>query len=274
MIAMAPAQHRPVQAVKRFIRSPKGYLLVALALLTVVGAQAEGVALVEPGIVGAVVAAALTDVILIRLRTGGWEFPSGAILTGLIVALVLAPQEPVNVPIATAVLAVASKYLFRTRWSNVFNPAAVALIVAATVFGSGESWWGGLADLPVPLILLLLATGLVVADHVNKLPMVLVFLGSYVALFAASAFLGDPARVAEIFRPPDVNAALFFAFFMLDDPPTCPVRYPDQIWFGLIVAVVSFAVFSTIGTDYYLLVGLLVGNAWETLRRLEQRPKA
>ena len=61
---------------------------------------------------------------------------------------------------------------------------------------------------------------------------------------------------------------MFFAFFMLNDPPTSPVRYPDQIVCGLIVAVASFAVYMTLGAVYFLLAGLLVGNAWETGRRI------
>jgi len=104
--------------------------------------------------------------------------------------------------------------------------------------------------------------------------MVLVFLASYFALFTASAVLGDPARVAEVFRAPDAQAALFFALFMLDDPPTSPTRYADQVIFGLVVAVVSFAVFQALGAVYYLLAGVLVGNAWESLRRWDDRPRS
>ena len=56
-----------------------------------------------------------------------------------------------------------------------------------------------------------------VTHRVNKLPIVLAFLGAYYLLFTVAAFAGDPRRVAEIFRPPDLHMALFFAFFMLTD---------------------------------------------------------
>lgn len=46
-----------------------------------------------------------------------------------------------------------------------------------------------------------------------------------------------------IFRGPDLEAALFFAFFMADDPLTCPARYGGQVTFGVIVAVASCLVF-------------------------------
>src|SRR5581483_6455283 len=85
-----------------------------------------------------------------RKSRGVWLFPSGAILTGLIVALVLSPAEPLYAVVGTAALAIASKHVFRTRWSNIFNPAAFGLVLAVFLFGSGESWWGSLAELPVP----------------------------------------------------------------------------------------------------------------------------
>ena len=81
------------------------------------------------------------------------------------------------------------------------------------------------------------------------------------------AIVASPARVAEVFRTPDLHAVLFFAFFILTDPPTSPVKYRDQITCGVIVAVVSFAVFETTGVVYYLLAGVLVGNVWEAWRR-------
>ena len=82
-----------------------------------------------------------------------------------------------------------------------------------------------------------------------------------------ASFLVEPAKVAEVFRAPDLQAALFFAFFMLDDPPTCPVRYADQFVFGFVVALVSYIVFMVWGTVYFLPAGLLAGNAFEAVRR-------
>ncbi len=265
------ARRSPTLALKRFFRSPKGYVLLVLPFLTVLASLGEGASRVLPNLVGAIVAAALLDLAIIRRTRGVFIFPSGAILTGLIVALVLSPTEPVYAAVGTATLAIASKYVFRTRWSNIFNPAAFGLVLAVFLFGSGESWWGSLADLPVPFVLVLLGAGLLVANHINKLPLVLAFLASYFAFFTASAFLGDPSRVAEVFRAPDVNAAVFFAFFMIDDPPTCPVHYVDQVMYGIIVAVVSYAAYLTIGGEYYLLVGVLAGNAWESLRRVDEQ---
>ena len=81
------------------------------------------------------------------------------------------------------------------------------------------------------------------------------------------AFVSDPGWVSEVFRTPDVQAVLYFAFFILTDPPTSPVTSRDQLVFAAIVAVTSFAIFEWMGAVYYLLAGVLVGNVWEAWRR-------
>ena len=181
--------------------------------------------------------------------------------------MVLTPHEPWYVPACTSAIAVASKYLARTRSANVFNPAALALVITFYIFNTGQSWWGALPEITPLALVALLVTGGFIADRVNKVPLVLVFLGTYFMLFTLAAFMGDPGKVAEIFRAPDLHAVLFFAFFFLTDPPTSPVKYPGQLICGVIVAVVSFAIFEWLGVAYYLLAGVLAGNIWEGLHR-------
>jgi Na+-translocating ferredoxin:NAD+ oxidoreductase RnfD subunit len=208
---------------------------------------------------------------MLRIRGGAWEFPSGALLTGLIVAMVLSPHEPWYVGACAAAVGVASKYLARTRAANIFNPAALGIVATFYVFDSGQSWWGSLAELSPWMMFVLLATGVFITDRVNKMPLVIAFLGAYYLLFSVTAFVGNPAHVAEIFRPPDLQMALFFAFFILTDPPTSPVKYRDQVVCGIVVAVVAYGVFQGIGAAYYLLAGVLVGNVWEAWGRVRTR---
>ena len=229
--------------------------------------MSDGPRLIAPGLLSAVLAAAITDLPILRLRSGKWEVPSGAILTGMLIAMVLSPHEPWYVPACTSLIAIVSKYLVRTRSANVFNPAALGLVITFYIFDTGQSWWGALPEAPPLAFSALLLTGIFIADRVNKLPMVLVFLGAYFGLFTVMAFAGAPARVVEIFRTPDAQAALFFAFFILTDPPTSPVLYANQMLCALIVAVVSFAVFEWVGAAHYLLAGVLVGNVWEAWSR-------
>jgi len=251
----------------RFFRSPKGQLIVILAAMAVLAMAAGAGWSAWPSLAGAVAAAAAIDLVVLRLARGGWELPIGAILTGLIIAMVLAPQEPWYVSAVTSVIAIGSKYLIRTRSANIFNPAALAIVITFYAFHTGQSWWGSLAELHPVWVAVLMAAGVFITVRVNRMPIALVFLGTYFLLFTAAAFLGEPRRFVEIFRPPDVHAALFFAFFILTDPPTSPVRYPHQVACGVIVAVASFAVFELTGAAHYLLSGVLAGNLWEGWRR-------
>lgn len=257
-----------MRRVLQFFKSPKGLLTILLFILTLVAAPVEGGAVVALNMGASVLAAGIVDLVILRLRKGHWEYPSGAVLTAMIVVMVMRAQEPWIVPMVTSVAAVLSKYLLRTRQANVFNPAALALVVMFYAMPHGQSWWGALPEvsaqwLHVPLVV----GGIYLANRVNKLPLVLCFLGIYFCLFTTTAFLGDARRVVEIFRSPDVNAVLYFTLVILTDPPTSPAKYRGQWIFGGIVAVFSYAVFMAFGVAYFLLAGVLAGNVWEAWRR-------
>ena len=256
---------------KNFFKTPKGLLTVILVLLVVMAAPGQGLRVVLPGLLSACVAAGLIDLVIIRMRKTVWEFPSGAVLTALIVAMVLRAQEPWYVTSITSVIGVLSKYVLRSRTANVFNPAALAIVISYYLFHTGQSWWGALTELPALAQLVLIAAGIFITDRVNKMPLILTFLGAYFLLFTVTSFFGDPRRVAEIYRSPDLEAVLFFAFIILSDPPTSPAKYPDQLVYGVIVAVVSFVLFERAGVVFYLLAGVLVGNVWEAWRRVNRR---
>jgi len=267
-------EQRPlIPALRRFARTPKGLLVVVLAVLTAIAAASDGVRLVAPGLTGAIVAAMAVDAPILRVGEGQWVFPDGAMLTGWIIAMILSPHDVWWVAAVTSVVAIASKHAFRGKSANVFNPAALALVVTFYVFDTGQSWWGALAEGPPVALVALFATGIFITDRVKKVPLVLSFLGVYYLLVTVGAFVSQPAQVAELYRVPDVNAALFFAFFMLTDPPTSPPRYRDQLWYGAIAAAAGFAVFELLGAAHFLLSGLLVANAWEWWRRRRTQRK-
>jgi Na+-translocating ferredoxin:NAD+ oxidoreductase RnfD subunit len=256
---------------RSFFRTPKGLLIVILAIFTAIAAPGQGIRAVAAGMGSAIVAAGALDGLILRIRKQGWEFPSGAVLTAMIVAMVLRAQEPWHVVAITALAAVLSKYALRARSANVFNPAALAIVGSFYVFHTGQSWWGALPEVTPWAQLVLLAGGVFIADRVNKMPLVLAFLGAYFLLFTATSFAADPRWVAEIFRPPDVQAAAYFAFIILTDPPTSPVRYRDQMVCGVLDALVSYAFFEWGGVVYYLLAGAMAGNVWEAWRRANRR---
>ncbi|MGE0450518.1 MAG: RnfABCDGE type electron transport complex subunit D [Vicinamibacterales bacterium] len=255
----------------RFVRTPKGMLTGILILFVAVAGRVEGASLVAPGVAGAVGAAALLDLSIVAGRRRRLRFPSGAVVTGLLVAMVLSPYAAWYVPCAAAAIAILTKHLLRTRSANVFNPAAVGLVVVYYAFSVGHSWWGSMpAIVPSAAMPLLLFAAIVVARRVNKAPLVLAFLATHFGLFTGTALLGDPSLVADVFVPPDLNAALFFSGFMLTDPPTSPTRMAEQVAGGVVVAGASFLVFMLSGAAHYLLSGVLAGNVLEAVLRIRR----
>src|ERR1700722_12012829 len=101
----------------KFFQTPKGLLTFILLILAAMAAPHEALRAVLRGLLSAVVIAGLADVAILRIRKKRWEFPSGAVLTALIVAMVLRAQEPWYVVTITSVTAILSKYLFRSRFA-------------------------------------------------------------------------------------------------------------------------------------------------------------
>jgi Na+-translocating ferredoxin:NAD+ oxidoreductase RnfD subunit len=255
--------------IRRFFRTPKGLLTIILTVLILMAAPGQsGRPFLD--LTCAVAAAGLVDMLILRARLGSWKYPSGAALTAAIIAMVLRAQEPWYVPAVASVIAVLSKYCLRFH-ANVFNPAALGIVASYYLFHAGESWWGAQTDTIGPAALFMLAAGLYITNRVNKMPVVLTFLAAYFGAFTFAAYVGDPLKVAEIFRTPDLWATMYFAFIILTDPPTSPARYRDQVICGALVAMVSCAVFVLTGVVYYLLAGVMAGNIWVAWRRLRVR---
>lgn len=260
------------RVVWRFLQTPKGLLLLVLLVLAAVEGRVEGVRPAGTMVLSAVLAAVALDVPLTRWRRGRVLFPSGAAITGLLVAGVLSLREPWYVGAVAAAVAILSKHLLRVRSVNVFNPAAVGLVAVFYGFESGQNWWAALPLIvPAAAWPLLLGPGIFVAARVNRLPLATAFLAVYFAVFSAATFVVSPSEVAEVFVPPDLLAVLFFGAFMITDPPTSPTPVLPQIAFGAVVACASAAIFLGVGAAHYLLSGLLVGNLFEAIRRLVSR---
>jgi Na+-translocating ferredoxin:NAD+ oxidoreductase RnfD subunit len=252
--------------VPRFLRTPKGSLVVVFAVLLALGGSFAGWSIVLPHILAAVAGACLVELLIARFdrRRLGW--PSSALLSGLIVAFVLDPGTPWIVTGCLGILATISKHLIATERWHLFNPAALALAVSIPLFGTAQSWWGALPDLPWPFVLVLLAGGAFVVDRINKFPLVTSFMGMYFGLFTLAALV-NPTAAAEMFRTPFVQSALFLALFMLTDPPTSPSRHTDQVWIGALVGLTS-CVAQLVGVGQaFLLIGVLSGNLALAARR-------
>jgi Na+-translocating ferredoxin:NAD+ oxidoreductase RnfD subunit len=244
-------------------------LTIFVVLLAIAAPAAGGVALL-PNLLAAIIPGCLIDGVLMSATSRRVRFPTSALLSGLFVFSILSVEESWLVVGWTACFAVLAKRIVRGDREHFFNPAALALVWAPIAFGSGESWWGALGDVSWGWMVVLVALGVYLVDRLNKFPLVLAFLATYFAFFTVASVY-NPHAVAEMFRDPFLQAALFLAFFMLTDPPTSPNRYVDQFWFGLLAAV-SAGTAQLLGAgQVYLLIGVLVPNAALALMRYARR---
>jgi Na+-translocating ferredoxin:NAD+ oxidoreductase RnfD subunit len=257
----------------RSLRTPKVQLLIIFAALMLIAAPPAGGLALLPNLLAAVLPAMVIDGIWMGVESRRVRFPTSALLSGLIIFFILSTNESWLVITWTSCFAILSKRILRTQREHIFNPAALALVWAPIAFGSGESWWGGLADLSWAWIALLLAVGVFTVDRLNKFPLVLTFLAAYFGFFTAASVV-SPQSVAEMFREPFLQAALFLAFFMLTDPPTSPNRYDDQVWYGLLAALAAGAAQLLGAGQVFLLVGVLAANAVLAFVRYARRAGA
>jgi hypothetical protein len=281
-------------ALSRKLRTPKAYLGWAFAVLIPL-ALTEGALGNELRVLGlSIIGSVCVDVLLAltvgfaleRLRqhapmrrrkppsrgpfarrrppTPFW--PSGAILCGAIIGLLLDPGSASSAAFASGALASVSKHTIRYRARHIFNPAAFGLLAGSLLFTEQISWWGALPAVPLPATILMILAGAIVLDRSHKLPAALAFLITYYGVYLTVA-MADPRHATEAFRSPISNAIVFFALFMLSDPPTAPTTIPAQLIYGVLTAAVAAALELTTHGQTFLLVALCAGNLYAAASR-------
>jgi Na+-translocating ferredoxin:NAD+ oxidoreductase RnfD subunit len=208
-----------------------------------------------------------------RRRPAEPFWPSGALLAGVIVGLLLDPNSAPAVTLAAGALGSISKHVVRYDARHVFNPAAFGLLAASLLFREQISWWGALPAVPLPAILLMIAAGAIVLDRCRKLPAAIAFFATYYGIFLLIALV-DPHKAAEAFRSPISNAILFLALFMLSDPPTAPISGPTQLLYGTLTAVIAATIELTAHTQTFPITALLAGNLYAATVRNRRRVRA
>ncbi|MFD0681380.1 MULTISPECIES: RnfABCDGE type electron transport complex subunit D [unclassified Paenibacillus] len=251
--------------VNQWKHTPKGYVIISmvafLLIATIWSLDIGGIynAIIAVGVSSAV------DYLCSRIAKRKRALPDSAVITGLIIALILSTTTSWYMVAAASIMAILSKHLLVYKKKPIFNPAAFGLLLSILFFRTGQSWWGAFGDIPVWTIVLLLIGGYMVTNRVNKFPQVFSFLGMYfiLLLFMGLINIGD---ATDALRPPFINASLFFALFMLTDPPTSPAKYKDQVIFGILSAVVGVVIYGFYGGLMYLFIGLLAGNLYHLLK--------
>ncbi len=252
-------------SLRKWIKTPKGYVTIALvSYLTIASISSNNNQGIKNSLI-AVIATLATDSLL-RIIMKRRSSKDSAAITGLIISLILSITTSWVVVVGTSIIAILSKHFIVYKKKPVFNPATLGLFFSIFLFQTGQSWWGAFGDLPAWTILFLLVGGALITDRVNKFPQVLSFLLTYMVLLLIMGQL-NIGNAAFAFRPPFINATLFFGFFMLTDPPTSPAKAKKQVLFGMLTAAAGVFVYGIFGGLAYLFIGLFLGNIYNYLQK-------
>lgn len=216
-------------------------------------------------IVGAAIG---SDFIFLRLRHEPYFQLYAAIVSGLIISLLSAPDHIIQGVVA-ATIAMASKNYIRTK-KHIFNPAAFGLFLSGLLFQTHISWWGVSFQHPstqpgmLLLFVILLLPGITSAFVMKRYPIILTFWAIYIFTTILFSFLQQSPLNFETMN---LNAILFFfSFVMLPEPMTTPYKRLPEILFGACVALLyvglrypAIAGYTSFFPDT-LLFSLLVGN--------------
>lgn len=227
---------------------PRLYQIASLTGLLLYGTLALDFEVDAARVVAILGAALLAQLAFTRLRKLPAFDPRSALISGLGLCVLLRTNG-LAMAVATAVVAIASKFVLRWNGQHVFNPTNFALVAMMLV--TGQVWvspgqWGSVAFFG---FLMACAGGLVV-NRSERSDVTFAFIGSYVAiLLLRSAWLGQP--LAHPLHGLQNGTFLMFSFFMISDPRTTPDSRAGRILFAFLVAAgaafVQFVLFRTNG---------------------------
>lgn len=209
----------------------------------------------------------LLDYVLHRWQTGrpNWE---SELITSCIVTVLMPTGIEWYVPPLAVAVAIGSKHFLllgnRGNKRHIFNPASTGVALTALLFGYSLGWW------PDSFLWLTIAFGLLNAWRAKRVTASVTFLAVYAALLALT--LGSlPLGGFQLGGPGVQSVPLilpyFFAFFMVVEPVTSLGPRRQQVEFGTLVALTTFALsYVPAVAPAAPLWGLLVANVYARLR--------
>jgi len=233
-----PVTARPYQLVVPKLKDPRLTLALGLTAWTVFGQTFLYFDIDLAQVLIAVGVACALDMLLAFLLHRQVLVPISAYITGLSIGILLQSYDW-RVFAATSVWGIASKYFLRSGDRHFFNPSNFAIVTGlllshgiATV--APGSQWGG--DFRVAL--LIMALGLMLMRRVNRLDLVLAWLGGYVVMSLARVALGQGGLVFAL-GPMTGAEFTLFTFSMIPDPKTNPPARGARIAWGLLIAALD-----------------------------------
>ncbi len=194
-------------------------------------------------------------------------------ITGLILALIIGPLPLLPnlfFLTITPIIAMASKYLIAINKQHIFNPAALAVVLAAVLFHNGASWWIG--SLPMsPFIIL---GGIIMLRKIHRFNLTMGFFLTYflfIIITNLQSFLSFQSAIAIVTNVFLISPILFFSIVMLTEPLTSPADKNLRTYYGIFIALVFIMLQKFTSVSYTLELSLLVANVAGRLVRFNTK---
>lgn len=227
---------------------PRHYQIGALSLLLIYGVTGLGFGIGAAHIATVIGAALATQLVATRLARLPHFDPLSALISGIGLATLLRTSS-LWIAALVAVIAIASKFLFRIDGRHVMNPTNGALVLMLAL---GAPVWisPGQYGHVTFVALAIACIGSVVVNRAARSDVSFAFLGAWAGiLFTRALVIGEPLSI-PVHRLEN-GLLLQFAFFMISDPRTTPRARAGRIGFAVMVALggafVQFGLFRTHG---------------------------
>lgn len=197
-----------------------------------------------------------------KLQTGrsNWE---SALITGSIVTVLMPVGIDWYIPPLAVAAAICSKHFLLWDKRHILNPAASGVAITALLFEFSLGWW------PDSFLWLTIIFGVLNVWRAKRWIASVTFLAVYAILFGIAGGLPTGSFVFGDLGVQSVPLILpfFFALFMVSEPVTSLGPGRQQIEFGALVAVITFALsYVPVLAPTALLWGLLTANVYARLR--------
>jgi len=268
------------------LSDPRLHLAATITSLQVIGQVGFHFEVSVAQILIAIGTAAVIEVAVALVHQRVILWPASALLTGNGVAFVLRDPGTVHgdwwslrgwwIYVATAAVALLSKYVIRWRRTHVFNPSNIGLVICFLALGRNRAvpldfWWGPTSVWLAAVLAIIVVGGFAILWRLKLLRVALSFWISFTAAVGVLALAGHTMLTRwhvgalngfglwwVLITSPEV---LVFLFFMITDPKTAPHSSRARIAYGVSLGLLAAILIAPTTSEFAAKVMLLVALA-------------
>ncbi len=231
----------------------KVFIITALLILTIFNVFAGTGIVALYSVLFAIIVAGIIDGVIIAYRKEIWSFPSGAVISAMIISMILVPGTYIMIA-AVVTISLLLKHILQVHFRNLFNPAALALVVSTFFLPIYSTWWGSTG-------IITFIVGLLLCIVIKRLDSALAF---FIPFFAVDTIITYVTIGHSHLHLDHLSGPLiYFSFFMMIEPVTTPTTRKGRIYFGILTAVFALVMKQfpyMLGNSFFLYGALLLSN--------------